>query len=88
MNYLKVEQHHIDAGNQARQAWPYDSSLSCPIVLAAREQLDPEQYGAHDFLRQYATERGMLRGHTFINHFDNHRLVFPIMIELLEEKVK
>lgn len=83
---LKIEQRHIDLGEELRSGTRYNSNTQCPIMLAAREQIDRAWHGAFSFLNMFATMAGKKEGFTFIQKFDRKQNVEPIEIGLKEEK--
>lgn len=88
--YLYVKQKHIDETNRIKQEGNgyFPSSTSCPIVLAAREQVNSSWTGAFNFLHCYATPKGTRLGVQFMNLFDNDHDVSPIRIPLRTERIK
>ena len=81
---LKIEQRHIDLGEELRSGSRYVLDTQCPLMLAAREQVDRTWHGAHSFLYEYATVEGRGTGYNFIQKFDRRQDVKPIEIVLKE----
>jgi len=86
MKYLHITQVHIDKAEARRKTGHYNCAISCPIMLAAREEIAPTWTGAYTFLGVFATKTGREIGIDFLNNFDSRKKVIPVAIRLKDQE--